>query len=159
MNWRTSLLLISMFALLAFTAQSHAHCEIPCGIYDDAARYDMLEENITTMEKAMNSIIELSAEGDKNYNQLVRWIVNKEEHAVMFQDIVWQYFLAQRIKPVSPDSVEAYQDYQKHLKLYHQMLVFAMKCKQTTDLANIEKLRELVKESRALYFKEHGHEH
>ncbi len=139
-----------------------AHCEIPCGIYDDAARYDMLEEHITTMEKAMTRIDSLSATDAKSelvYNQLIRWTMNKEDHANQFQDIVSQYFLHQRIQPKTSDDGQAYQEYLRQLELFHQMAVQAMKCKQTVDKAHIERLRELVKESRELYFKEHGHEH
>lgn len=141
-------------AFLFFSAQqASAHCEVPCGIYDDSARYQMLEEHITTMEKSMAEITRLSAEGDKNYNQLVRWITNKDDHANQFQEIVSQYFLTQRIKPVSSDAGEAYDIYVEHLRLFHEMLVYAMKCKQTTDHDNIEKLRELVASSRELYFR------
>jgi nickel superoxide dismutase len=139
-----------------------SHCEIPCGIYDDAARYDLLEEHITTMEKAMNridSLVAMADKGDLDYNQLIRWTMNKEDHATKFQDIVSQYFLHQRIKPRTEDDGQAYEDYQRHLELYHQMLVEAMKCKQTVDQTHIENLRRLVKESRELYFKDHGHEH
>lgn len=131
-----------------------SHCEIPCGIYDDEMRYEMLVEHINTIEKSMDQIVKLSAEADRNYNQLVRWVVNKEEHAVKFMDIVQQYFLNQRIKPVDSDAGEKYNDYVDQLKLMHQMLVYAMKCKQTTDKNNTEKLKELVAGSRALYFKE-----
>jgi nickel superoxide dismutase len=35
------------------------------------------------------------------------------------------------------------------------MLVYAMKCKQTTDLSHIETLRTLLKELQALYFHQH----
>jgi nickel superoxide dismutase len=43
-------------------------------------RIDMIHENIITIEKSMNMINEL-ATGDKmNYNQMVRWVNNKEEH-------------------------------------------------------------------------------
>lgn len=139
-----------------------AHCEIPCGIYDDAARYDMLEEHITTMEKAMTQIDSLVAMGERGnlaYNQLIRWTMNKEDHANQFQDIVSQYFLHQRIKPKTSDDGQAYQEYLRQLELFHQMAVRAMKCKQTVDKAHIEKLRELVRESRELYFKEDEHEH
>jgi nickel superoxide dismutase len=149
---KTLLTTAAIFAVCS-TPALWGHCEVPCGIYDDSARYDALEEHITTIEKAMTHIGELSAAGDKNYNQLVRWIVNKEEHAVHFQEIVWQYFLTQRIKPVSADAGEEYQTYLRHLRLFHQMLTYAMKCKQTTDLANVEKLKELVRESRELYFR------
>jgi nickel superoxide dismutase len=140
-------------------AISQSHCQIPCGIYDDAMRFDMLAEHITTIEKSMNEINRLSAEGDKNYNQLVRWIVNKEDHANQFIEIVNQYFMAQRIKPVMPDDAEKYKDYQKSLELTHQMIVTAMKCKQTADLDNTKKLSELLEQYRAHYFKDHGHEH
>ena len=151
------LVLITVLGLLWPVSDARSHCEIPCGIYDDSMRYDMLSEHITTLEKSMNMITELSEAGDKNYNQLVRWIVNKENHADQFMEIVTQYFLTQRIKPTATDAGEAYNDYVKHLTYFHEMLVYAMKCKQTVDKANIDKLRELVKTSRELYFKKHEH--
>ncbi len=147
----------TMIAVLALMpAIVSSHCQIPCGIYDDQARIDMLNEHITTIEKSMNQITELSAEEDKNYNQIVRWVTNKEEHAQQFQDIVTFYFLAQRIKPVDPGEKEAYQKYLKKLELLHHLQVYAMKCKQTTDLANVEKLKSLVKEFADLYFEKVG---
>jgi len=146
-------LALSIAALLMVPVMVPAHCEIPCGIYDDTARYDILEEHITTMEKSMNEIVSLSARGEKNYNQLIRWVMNKEDHADKFMEIVTQYFMTQRLKPVTADMGEKYSDYITQLKYLHEMLVYAMKCKQTTDLANIEKLRELVVVSRELYFK------
>ncbi|UCD16430.1 MAG: superoxide dismutase [Candidatus Zixiibacteriota bacterium] len=153
------LTLMFLAALVMFLpVSSRSHCEIPCGIYDDEMRYDMLEEHIATIEKSMVMTNTLSEDGDKNYNQLVRWILNKEEHAVKFMNIITQYFLTQRIKPTAPDTGEIHGDYMKQLTLMHEMLIYAMKCKQTTDRANAEKLRELVAESRKLYFKRHGRE-
>ncbi|MFZ5979505.1 MAG: superoxide dismutase [Ni] [Candidatus Zixiibacteriota bacterium] len=149
--------IITAVLVLIITGVSRAHCEIPCGIYDDSLRYVLLEEDITTIEKSMDMIIGLSAEGEKNYNQLVRWVVNKENHADKFMGIVTQYFLTQRLKPVAADAGESYDEYVKHLTLFHDMLINAMKCKQTIDKANIVKLRALVADSRALYFKEHKH--
>jgi nickel superoxide dismutase len=153
------ILAVAVLAMAVFASPARSHCEIPCGIYDDAMRYDMLSEHIKTIEKSMDMITKLSAEGEKNYNQLVRWVVNKEDHAGKFMDIIWQYFLNQRIKPADADTGAMYDDYITQLKLMHQMLIYAMECKQTTDKANTEKLRGLVAESRALYFKEHGYEH
>ena len=153
-----SILLTVLFSAILFMAQSnrsYAHCEIPCGIYGDSLRIDLMEEHIRTIEKSMNQIIELSKEGDKNYNQLVRWIVNKEEHAKKLQDIVSQYFLHQRIKPVEPENEEAYKKYVKHLTLLHELQVYAMKAKQTTDLKYIEKLRAALKEFEKAYFHSH----
>jgi len=144
-----------LLALLFIIAgkQVYPHCEIPCGIYDDEMRYDMLEEHITTIEKSMTMIGELSEEGEKNYNQIVRWVTNKDNHADQFSNIVQQYFLTQRIKPVEKDAGQAYEDYITHLKFFHEMLFYAMKCKQTRDIAHTAKLKELVEKSRALYFK------
>ncbi|MBN1930526.1 MAG: superoxide dismutase [Desulfobacterales bacterium] len=125
-----------------------SHCEIPCGIYDDQMRIHMVAEHIKTIEKSMNEIIRLQAEEPKNYNQIVRWIMNKEDHADMLQDIVNQYFMTQRIK-IDDD------DYTKKLVVLHKMIVYAMKCKQTVDLSHIETLRNLLKQFSELYF---GHD-
>ena len=33
-----------------------AHCEVPCGIYDDTMRLDQIAEHVKTIEKSMNQI-------------------------------------------------------------------------------------------------------
>jgi len=43
-------------------------------------------------------------------------------------------------------------DYDKKIGFLHQMLVYARKYKQTTDLGNIQKLQEALKGFEALYF-------
>ena len=126
-----------------------SHCEIPCGIYDDHMRVHMIEEHITTIEKSMNQILKLQKEQPIDYNQLVRWIMNKEEHANQLQTIVSQYFMTQRIKADA-------KDYEKKLSLLHHILVYAMKCKQTTDLSSTQRLKDLLKQFEAIYF---GHKH
>ncbi|GAB4377675.1 MAG: superoxide dismutase [Ni] [Calditrichia bacterium] len=129
-----------------------AHCQIPCGIYGDDMRFKMIEEHIATIEKSMKQITELSRENRVNYNQLVRWITNKDDHANYIQEIVDKYFLTQRVKPVDPQNKEEYQGYLQKLELLHQMLFYAMKTKQTTDLAHVEKLRELLSKFHQAYF-------
>lgn len=111
----------------------------------------MLAEHITTIEKSMKEIQALSAQGDKNYNQLVRWIVNKDNHADYFSEIVTQYFMTQRITPVEETDQKAYKEYIYKLTLLHKMLVYAMKCKQTTDLQNVEHLRTCLAQFKAAY--------
>jgi len=138
------------FAILSvfFTAGiAGAHCEIPCGIYDDAMRLDQVAEHIKTIEKSMKQITELSKGSPVNYNQLVRWVSNKETHANEIQHIVTKYFMTQRIKPDA-------KKYAEKLKVLHHMLIYAMKSKQTTDPENTEKLKALLKEFEILY---HGH--
>ena len=149
-------LLAAAAMLLIVPVSSFAHCEIPCGIYDDEGRFELLAEHITTIEKSMNQIVELSQAGDKNYNQLVRWINNKEAHADKYMEIVTQYFMTQRIKPAEQGDSAAYSAYTDKVTLLHQMLVSAMKCKQTTDQAHTEDLRQLLARFHKLYHSEHG---
>ncbi len=145
---RTLIALTIAFTLPA--AFGFAHCQIPCGIYGDQMRFDMINEHITTIEKAMNEINRLGAEGDKNYNQLVRWIINKDEHAEELTHIVTYYFMAQRVKPAGTDDAE----YVKKITTLHSIMVEAMKAKQTTDLEHVKNLRELTKQFHDLYFTE-----
>jgi nickel superoxide dismutase len=145
------IIFISLISL-ALTAISYAHCQIPCGIYDDQTRFTLLREHITTMEKSMNQINELAKDPAANINQLVRWVNNKDQHADEFNQIVTYYFLSQRIKIGDESKQEEYNSYQKKLVLLHQMVVYAMKCKQTTELQNVEKLKSLVDQFENIYF-------
>ncbi len=152
--------LIFLFLLfLVFRSVVFSHCEVPCGIYDDEMRFKMLEEHIQTIEKAMNQIMELSKESPQNMNQIVRWIMNKEKHAEDMQHIISQYFLTQRIKSPDTDDEEAKSRYIKKLTICHQILVYAMKAKQSTDLENVKHLKSAVEQFKTIYFepKEHSH--
>lgn len=142
-------LLASLAALLT-AGSALAHCQVPCGIYGDSGRFDTLKEHATTIEKAMKQINALSGSIKiANTNQLVRWVTNKESHADEIQSMAQQYFLAQRIKfPKSQADRGAYLD---QLELLHRIIVYAMKCKQTTDLANVEMLRKAIHDFEHLY--------
>jgi nickel superoxide dismutase len=139
--------------LLAFGGGTllRAHCQVPCGIYDDEARFQMLAEHVTTMEKAMKEIAALSAQVPVNYNQVVRWVMNKEKHAEEFSEILSYYFLAQRLKPVAADDKDAHAAYLAQLEMVHRLTVGAMKAKQTVDLAHIQELRDLLAKFRNSY--------
>lgn len=154
-----NLLFAGLLALILTVANQriYAHCEIPCGIYEDTIRVELIKEHITTIEKSMKMILELSNEDVPNYNQIVRWVTNKEDHANKLQDIVSQYFLHQRIKPVSPDNEEMYNKYTERLILLHKLLVYAMKAKQTTDLGYIDKLNKAILAFEKSYFHTHKH--
>lgn len=133
---------------------AYSHCQIPCGIYDDKARFDMITEHITTVEKSMKLIEALSAQEKPNMNQLVRWVNNKDEHADEISHIVSYYFLAQRITSAELTDTKAYNEYVNKLALLHQMLVYSMKVKQTTDLDNVEKLKVLLSRFHEAYYGE-----
>ena len=83
-------------------------------------------------------INELASKGDAlSHNQLARWVATKESHAANVQQVIADYFLAQRIK-------SSHADYVKQLKAAHGVIVAAMKCKQTVDGNNAEALKGAV---------------
>ena len=138
-------ILAALLPLSVAISTVSAHCEIPCGIYDDQLRTQLIAEHATTIEKSIKQILELSKASPTNYNQLVRWVNNKENHATEIQHIVSQYFMTQRLKPDQ-------EKYSEKLILLHKMLIAAMQCKQTTDLSPVSALRTHLKEFELLYF-------
>ncbi|TKG95916.1 superoxide dismutase [Puteibacter caeruleilacunae] len=151
-------LVIIVLSVIGLNNSSFAHCEIPCGIYGDSVRVALIAEHIGTIEKSMKQISELSVEKTVDYNQLVRWVSNKEEHAKKIQEIATQYFMFQRIKLTDDSAVKAKN--QKLLAKLHELCVYAMKAKQTTDLVYIEKMRKVLHDFSHLYFgKGHKHKH
>lgn len=145
MNKRCFQTLIASFFAFFLVSHAAAHCEVPCGIYDDQMRIKMMAEHVTTIEKSMKEILKLKGENPINYNQLVRWVMNKERHANELQEIITRYFMTQRIKPDT-------EGYSEKIGLLHKMLISAMKCKQTTDISHIIELRSLLKRFQDLYF-------
>ncbi|MFT5301211.1 MAG: nickel superoxide dismutase [Mariniblastus sp.] len=105
------------------------HCEVPCGIYADQMRFQMMLEDTATIAKAITQINEFADNLGQNpptgkaVNQVNRWVTTKENHATNTQQIVSQYFLTQRIK-------SDHKDYTGQLATAHRVLVAAMKCKQ-----------------------------
>ena len=119
------------------------HCEVPCGIYADQARFERMLEDTKTIAKAIDAIIEYAAGLEdtpptaKGINQMNRWVTAKENHATNTQHIVSQYFLTQRIKA-------DHKDYTGQLATAHRVLVAAMKCKQDADPATAEALKKAI---------------
>lgn len=137
------------------------HCQVPCGIYGDHLRVELLMEHAATIEKAMTQINEIGAAAKPNWNQLVRWVNTKEQHAQEIQDQLSAYWLAQRIKAPagSPSSPEDTRKYTMQLMFNHQMTTSAMKCKQTTDAANVAAFRTALEGFKAAYFSKEDMEH
>ncbi|UCC97125.1 MAG: hypothetical protein JSW66_14920 [Phycisphaerales bacterium] len=142
---------VILVAAVAFGSLAYSHCQIPCGIYGDEARFEAMAEHVTTIEKSMREIERLSAETNPNMNQVVRWVNNKELHAGELSKIITDYFMAQRIKLPAEGDAKARNDYVRKLTLLHRMLVTAMKAKQTTDLSNVQQLRSLLDEFHGVY--------
>ncbi len=147
---------ITLFLILMITpVVLSAHCQIPCGIYDDEVRFKLMREHVETIDKSMKEIKALSEGTGKNENQLIRWVMNKDDHANQLSEIVTYYFMAQRVKPVDKSNDHAYENYQKQLELLHKIMVHAMKAKQTIDLEHIEQLNELINKFEKAYNHKH----
>ena len=145
---------------IVFGSLAYSHCQVPCGIYGDQTRFALIAEHLTTVEKSMNQIEDLTNQDEVNANQIVRWVQNKEKHADEISHIITYYFMAQRVKLPEKGNTKAHNDYIKKLTLLHEMLVYTMKTKQTTDTANVEKLRSLLHRFHGVYTgKAAHHEH
>ena len=120
--------------LLAISqVETEAHCWVPCGIYNDAARIQNLKEDAATISKAIATINELAEKRDANaFNQASRWVSTKENHASHIIEIVSEYFPAQKLKPL-PLGADGYDAYLKRLADHHAVIVAAMKTKQSAD--------------------------
>lgn len=136
----SKLLLLGLGLVLAgFARQADAHCQVPCGIYDDQARFDAMLEDTATITKAIGQIGELAGTHDANgHNQLARWVANKESHATSIQRTIGDYFMAQRLKSSDPA-------YAKKLMASHAVMVAAMKAKQAADPATADTLEKSIK--------------
>ena len=126
---------VIMVGALLPMAYLGAHCEVPCGIYDDAARLEQMLEDQATIAKSIAGIQELAGKhAPTDLNQLSRWVATKEAHATNTQHIIAQYFMTQKIKTDDPR-------YVSKLTAAHGVLVAAMKCKQSADPAAAEGLK------------------
>ena len=138
-----------------------AHCQVPCGIYDDARKIIEIEEHVQTINKAMDNILTITSKNEQTaqaMNQLVRWINTKEQHAQKMQTILMEYFLAQRIKP-KKSSDDGYSQYVNLTTLCQNIIFTAMKTKQTVDSLHLEELNVLLDDLVKIYFDDHGMKH
>lgn len=147
---RSILSLLSLAVLSAFTTQSaFGHCQVPCGIYDDAARVHAMYEDAVTVEKACKMLAELEGKTDvQSQQQIVRWVMNKESHAQKIISTMADYFLTQRLKP-------SQEDYTERLKEHHAIILAAMKSKQQAGVEYAVALKAAV----AAIEKYYPHEH
>ena len=135
-----TLLVAFVFSLSTITLcqSALAHCEVPCGIYDDQRRFEDMLEDQETIAKGMGQIREMAGKSDPlSVNQTVRWICTKETHATNIQHTISQYFMTQRIKADK-------EGYAEKLAAAHAVLVAAMKCKQSADPATAEVLKKKI---------------
>ncbi|MCF6229721.1 MAG: superoxide dismutase, Ni [Gammaproteobacteria bacterium] len=144
----TCLLLVS--SLFMLPKMAYAHCQIPCGIYDDHAKVQEMLQEAKTIKRATTFITDLSKKTDaQSQHQTIRWIMNKEEHAQQIITTIADYFLTQRVK-------EAHKDYADRLKKHHSVMVAAMKAKQNSDVKYADALEKSI-QALLPYYPEHKH--
>lgn len=137
-------------AIVGAPLSAIAHCQIPCGIYDDYARVLSMREDAATVEKSVKLITELSGKSDaQSQQQLVRWVMNKERHAQNIIATISDYFLTQRVKPKQ-------KDYALRLAKHHSVIIASMKAKQNSEMSHVESLKRSI-EALTSYYPEHKH--
>ncbi len=145
-------ILMLAFMALGFVLpqQLAAHCQIPCGIYDDHARVQSMLEDAATVSKAYATLAELKGKTDlQSQNQLVRWVQNKEIHAQKIISTISDYFLTQRVKTDM-------KDYGERLAKHHAVILAAMKAKQNSEAKYGKALEDAIKAISG-YYPPHEH--
>ena len=132
--------------ILKFTAR------VPCGIFDDPKLVAELKEAVATITKATVQINELWAAqmNAQTFNQATRWVNTKEEHCAKIITAAAEYGLCQRCK-TDGSVFKTEGDYIDAIKAHHAVMVAAMKCKQTVDVAACDKLEEAVGDFSKMY--------
>ena len=130
------------------------HCQVPCGIFDDPAMVNQLQQSCTTIRKAIVESNKLHADyvdtTPLNANQFIRWVATKEQHADEIIKTVSDYCLCQRVKRPLFKTEE---EYLKALKVHHEVLQAAMKAKQSMDVETCDALEHAVDTLSKLYTK------
>jgi nickel superoxide dismutase len=113
-------------------ATAHAHCDVPCGIYDPKGA----QTAAATVLKMVEKIVALSSEPSlENRNNFVRMVWTKEEHARKCKEeilILWtDYF--------KPEHLEKFPD------LHDTFWKAAKLCSANKQAVDTEKAQALVK--------------
>ena len=158
MPWKPFVVILALVTFAVLPQLAAAHCQVPCGIYDDAARFDRMYEDAATIEKAMVQMQDLAGKNDaQSANQLTRWIITKETHASNIISTVSEYFLTQKVKPVAADD-EGHAAFLLKLEDHHRVMNAAMKAKQKSDPEVVGALRAALDRMGKHYDLNHSHE-
>ena len=146
---------LAFISTLTIPLTTVAHCQIPCGIYDDHARLQSMLEDAATIKKATTLLAELTDKTEpQSANQTTRWIFNKETHAQNIIATISDYFLTQRVKPSQVDYTERLVKHVKH----HSVIIAAMKAKQNAASTFADALIERI-EALEVYYPVPEHTH
>jgi nickel superoxide dismutase len=123
----------------------HAHCDIPCGIYDPHGA----ELGARTVARMVELINENLGTDVAQRNKLIRCVKVKEEHAELVKreiQVIWSDYF-------KPEHLEKFP--QLH-DLTWRILKGAGKCKQSVDAAATAELQALVKQFADIFWETKG---
>ena len=158
------------------------HCQVPCGIFDDPARVELLKEDAATVRKAMVQIGELSGTGTPLALNQVRCVcrplrffawyptcpfVTTVVLSLSLQAVRWintKEDHAQSIistvaeymlaQRVKKELFENNADYLQALAAHHALMQAAVKTKQVADVAVCDALDHAIADVGAMYTKQ-----
>ncbi|CRX38152.1 superoxide dismutase [Ni] [Estrella lausannensis] len=141
-------LIIATAAFLIATAGGlHGHCQMPCGIYHDDMVYDLIDQYVETMHKAISELKMIKFDTVQDKNQFIRWIMQKEKMSDDVSDLIMKYFLQQKIKPDEQDTAEK-------VVSAHKLLFLAVCMKQVPELKTLYEFMEEWKKFKHMFHRE-----
>ena len=118
--------------VLGFKAANlEAHCQMPCGIYHDDMVFDLIDQYVETMIKAVSVMNQTKFETVRQRNEFVRWVIEKDKESNDVANLITSFFLQQKIKPGEADTA-------KRLESAHKLLALLVSIKQNTDVKIVE---------------------
>ena len=127
---------------------AHAHCDIPCGIYDPHAA-QVAAHTVLRMDMLIADLVKSGGMGAEDRNRMVRYVMVKEEHAELCKKevrILWGDYFKPEHAAADPELHE----------LVWNTLKSASKARQSTSIADAESLIENVKRIAEIFWKTKG---
>ena len=123
------------------------------GIFDDPAIVAEIKQAAETIRKSMVQSGELHAglvaqTTPQSLNQMIRWVMTKEEHCTKIITAISEYCLCQRVKK---EVFASDTDYVDALKAHHAVMQKAVKCKQSVDPADADALDHAIDDFSKMY--------
>ena len=121
--------------VIAPTAVAHAHCDVPCGIYDPHAA-EIAAQTVARMVELLGG---LDGDSAADRNKFVRCVAVKEQHAEIVKhevQVIWSDYFKPEHLAANPDL---------HTKVWN-LLKLAGKNKQNIDAEAAAQLQASVKE-------------
>lgn len=136
-----------LLAALAPRHTVHAHCDIPCGIYDPAAA-QIGARTVARMVELIDQIPAGSTD-PQDRNKMIRCVQVKEQHAELVKrevQVIWSDY-------IKPEHLEKFPELHD---LTWRLLKQAGKCKQSVDVEAAAELERLVERFAVIFWATKG---